>query len=469
MPDSSRKVWAGYLVLGLSVFLCFCLVFESHIEIPVLLAWLGHGHPILLHFPIVLLLLLIFLGLTNRKIPDTLFEVAVISSLLTAITGFFLASEISEKGSLLTWHQYLGSGTALLAALWYGIRKAERTRKYLLPVLQLMLLALILSAGHFGGMITHGADFLDLPLGNKERSLPDNPKIYQDVVSPMLEDHCIKCHNSNKRKGELLLTSIADMLRGGESGAALVAGAPEKSELIRRLHLPQSDEEHMPPEDEKPLEKMDIQLLERWIALGASDTLQMNDLSIDEPLFGIIREMVEPDREAQWKELPQIPDSTLTRLANDYLTIHRISQNTQALSIKAYLPPTYDPKALLALNQIATNIVELDLSGLPIGAPEMELAASCPRLERLELDGTPISDEDLRQIVNLQHLKVLKLYETQIGDSSVPTLLNLKGLTHVYVHDTNFSGKALDNLKAQKKELSVYGGPAEEKPDPDVE
>lgn len=467
MPDSSRKGWAGYVVLGLSVFLCFCLLFESFIEVPALLTWLGHWHPMLLHFPIVLLLLLVFLGLTNQRIPDTLFEFAVISALLTAITGFFLAAEISGKGTILTWHQYLGSGTALLAALWYGLRKVKRTRKYLFPLLQLMLLGLIVSAGHFGGMITHGEDFLDLPVSAKDRKLPDNPLIYEDVVYQILDDHCIKCHNSNKRKGELLLTSLNDMFKGGESGTTMVAGSPETSELIRRLHLPQSDEEHMPPDGEKPLEKKDIQIIERWIALGASDSLRMNDLSIDEPLFGIIREMTEPDREAQWAELPQIPDSTLVRLSNDYITIRRISQNTGGLSIKAYLPPSYDPKALLALNQIASNIVELDLSGLPIGAAELELAASCPHLERLELDKTPISDDDLRLIKDLQHLTVLKLYETKVGDSSVQTLLNLKGLTHVYLHDTNFSREALDNLKAQKKELSVFGGPGEEKQDTD--
>lgn len=462
MPDNSRKGWAAYFVLGLSVFLSFCLLFESYIEVPGLLAWLGHGHPILLHFPIVLLLMLVFLGLTNKKIPDRLFGFAVISALLTAITGFFLASEISEKGTLLNWHQYLGSGTALLAALWYGIRKRVRKVKYLPTVLQVTLLGLILSAGHLGGLITHGEDFLDLPIADKRRALPDNPLIYEDVVYQILDARCVKCHNSNKRKGELLLTSLNGMLTGGESGTAITPGSPEKSELIRRLHLPQSDEEHMPPEGENPLEKKDIQVIERWIALGASDTLRMNDLSIDEPLLGIIKEMTEPDREDQWADLPKIPDSTLLNLSNDYLTIRRISQNTEALSIKAYLPPSYDPKTIQALQQIATNIVELDLSGLPVGTSELELAAGCPQLERLELDKTPVSDDDLRLIKDLQHLKVLKLYETKVGDSSVQTLVGLKNLSHVYVHGTNFSQQALDNLEAQRNDLSIYGNREEE-------
>src|SRR5690606_20582752 len=107
MAYTLKKRWVDYAVLGLSLFLIFCLVFESHIQVPALVGWLGRWHPLVLHFPIVLLLLCIFLGLTGKPIPPNLFTVTVLSTLVTAISGFFLGKEIPAKGDLLVWHQWL--------------------------------------------------------------------------------------------------------------------------------------------------------------------------------------------------------------------------------------------------------------------------------------------------------------------------------------------------------------------------
>ena len=121
MTVSTKIKWVDYVVFGLSLFLIFCLVFDSYIELPRLIAWLGRWHPLVLHFPIVLLLLCVFLGLTNKKIPKLLLTLAVIFALVTAISGFFLGKETGAKGDLLFWHQWLGGGLALLAAMWYWL------------------------------------------------------------------------------------------------------------------------------------------------------------------------------------------------------------------------------------------------------------------------------------------------------------------------------------------------------------
>ena len=56
---------------------------------------------------------------------------------------------------------------------------------------------------------------------------------YEDDVLPVFRDNCLKCHNPDKLKGDLDLTSFSGVLKGGGSGPALNSGDPEGSVLFR--------------------------------------------------------------------------------------------------------------------------------------------------------------------------------------------------------------------------------------------
>ena len=254
------------------------------------------------------------------------------------------------------------------------------------------------------------------------------------------------------------MTSIGELIKGGESGPALVVGDPVNSELIRRLHLPMEDEEHMPPDGKKPLSDNEIQILERWIALGASDTLKLSDLDNSEPLVGLVRKMMDSGTTNSWAKLPKVADSTLQNLASDYVTIQRISSNSQALGISVFLPPDYDSKNITDLKRIANNIIELDLSGIPIGEKEMELVAMCKNLEWLEVDRTPITDSEFNRLKGLAQLRVLKAYETGITDKSVAVIKDFKGLKSLYVWETQISEGGLTELKEALPNLQLDHG-----------
>jgi len=458
MAQKNSSPWVDYVIFGLTVFLVFCLIFESFIDLPSLVAWLGRWHPLILHFPIVLLLMAAVIGLFNQIVPKLLLTVATLSALVTAITGFFLGTESVPKGDLLFWHQWMGAGVAILAVVWYWVSTNHLQQTYLVKGIQVVLIVLIGLTGHYGGMITHGEDFLALPRSKKLEKIPENPLIYEHIVYRVLDNNCIACHNPNKIKGELLMTSISELIKGGESGPALVVGNPGESELIRRLHLPMEDEEHMPPEGKKPLSNNEIQILERWIALGASDTLKLSHLDNDEPLVGMVRKMMEPGTINSWAKLPKVADSTLQNLASDYVTIKRIASNSQALSISVYLPPEYDPKNITDLKRISNNIIELDLSGIPIGQKEMDLVAMCKNLEWLEIDRTPVTDTEFKKLIGNTGLRVLKAYETDISDESVAVLKDFKGLRSLYVWETKISEGGLTELKEALPNLHLdYG------------
>src|SRR5688572_29586412 len=47
---------------------------------------------------------------------------------------------------------------------------------------------------------------------------------YEDHVLPIFRDNCLKCHNPDKLKGDLDLTSFSSAVKGGGGGATLNAG-----------------------------------------------------------------------------------------------------------------------------------------------------------------------------------------------------------------------------------------------------
>ncbi|NHF61467.1 hypothetical protein FK220_019095 [Flavobacteriaceae bacterium TP-CH-4] len=458
MGNSANIRWVDYSIFGLSLFLIFCLLFDSFIQLPDLVAWLGKWHPLILHFPIVLLLIAVFLGLSGKDIPKKLLTVAVFAALLTAISGFFLGKETGTKGDLLVWHQWLGGSLALVAVIWYVVEGRQWAKKGVAKGLQIVLIGLVGFTGHYGGMVTHGEDFLALPKKKRSDKIPENPLIYEDVVGMILENNCVSCHNTNKRKGGLLMTSLEGLLKGGDVGNTVVPGNPENSELILRLQLPKDDKEHMPPDGKKPLNDSEIQILERWIALGASDTVRLNQLEKSEPLVALVEGLMQPDPMEKWAALPAVADSTLQQLNSDYVTVNRVAANSNALSISVFMPPDYDPGFITGLKIVAGNVVELDVSGLPLESVEFDVIAAMVNLEWLEIDGTPVTDAEMKKLGALRNLKLLKIYQTPIGDQSLEVFKNLPDLKSLYLWQTAVSKAALAVFRSDRPEVSISTG-----------
>jgi len=82
-------------------------------------------------------------------------------------------------------------------------------------------------------------------------------------VEPILDRHCFKCHGGVKQKGGLDLRSLETMLRGGESGPAIVPHESSNSRLIQFIQP--GAEPHMPPDEKKQLSPGEISVLRKWV------------------------------------------------------------------------------------------------------------------------------------------------------------------------------------------------------------
>jgi hypothetical protein len=96
---------------------------------------------------------------------------------------------------------------------------------------------------------------------------PEQLDFFESRIRPVLIEHCLECHSNNdNQKGGLSLTSRAGLLRGGESGPAIVPGKPDASLLLEALRY---ESYEMPPKGK--LSDRIIDDFATWIAMGAPD------------------------------------------------------------------------------------------------------------------------------------------------------------------------------------------------------
>src|SRR6185295_3014369 len=118
-----------------------------------------------------------------------------------------------------------------------------------------------------------GAPLCVLLMSQARAAQPDaaGVEFFENKIRPLLVDHCYKCHSAEgeKIKGGLLLDTREGLLKGGDTGPAIVPGDLEKSLLIKAVRYMDKDLQ-MSPKNKK-LSDEQIADLETWVKMGAPD------------------------------------------------------------------------------------------------------------------------------------------------------------------------------------------------------
>lgn len=103
--------------------------------------------------------------------------------------------------------------------------------------------------------------------------------LFKDYVLPLFEQRCYECHShqAEKAKGGLMLDSANGLLKGGNSGPAIVPGQPGASRLFKAISY-QDPDLQMPPKQMLP--ESDIEHVRQWIALGAPDSRPVENVPV---------------------------------------------------------------------------------------------------------------------------------------------------------------------------------------------
>ncbi|MCA9064180.1 MAG: hypothetical protein KDA96_14015, partial [Planctomycetaceae bacterium] len=120
--------------------------------------------------------------------------------------------------------------------------------------------------------------FQIIEIDDVERS---EPVSFETEVLPILQRNCLACHSASERQGDLVLESPQGMLKGGDSGPAIVPGKGDESLLIEvAAHIV---EPVMPPEDNDvaaaDLTPAELGLIRLWINQGAKGSGGVNSIS----------------------------------------------------------------------------------------------------------------------------------------------------------------------------------------------
>ncbi|WP_254511759.1 PSD1 and planctomycete cytochrome C domain-containing protein [Anatilimnocola floriformis] len=90
---------------------------------------------------------------------------------------------------------------------------------------------------------------------------------YAARIKPVLKERCFACHGALKQEGSLRVDSVANLLKGGDSGSSLKASDVAASLLLNKITA-KEESERMPPEGE-PLKPAEIEAIRAWIAAGS--------------------------------------------------------------------------------------------------------------------------------------------------------------------------------------------------------
>ena len=405
-----------------------------------LLNYLGKFHPVVLHLPIGALYLTFCLVLLEKFFKNS-YTIPIrfgllfsfVFSVLSALLGFFLYLGDDFSGDLIERHMWLGISTTLFIGVLLWIHKTSTHIKYFNGVF-LITIILLSVTGHFGGQITHGSDYLKLPDFSQTTKVTsiDSVNIYSSIVMPILDNKCVKCHNLNKSKGDLILNSKEAILKGGESGSILVSFDASSSHLYNYPNLPMEDKMHMPPEGNSQLTENEIELLRIWIDKGAEfeaynsfSTFEKNEQEIVNSFIKVDLEKVDPPRK---KDLEKLLDLNFR--------LERNSVSNNYLEAK-FLGTDLKSKHLSALSKVKKQLIKLDLSNTDLNDGLLQKLKSFTSLKYLKINNTSVTDNGLLSISN--SIESLNLNNTGVGFEGLNQLLQNNELKTVYLWNTNIN------------------------------
>ena len=445
---ANRRMWiaAACLTLALLVLpVVFRLDGKPHGD---WLQFVGRFHPLAVHLPIGLIVLVPVLEIAGtfrpglREAAGFVLGLACVLCLGTLILGYVLAYGSGDTGATVTRHMWGGITLAIGLMLCFLARpvwSSGAPRIY--PILLGCVLIALLWTAHQGGSLTHGADYLTryMPvplkrlaaLGGANASIPYPDSFFTKHIHPILDSNCVACHGAAKIEGGLRLDSYETLMKGGKDGPVIVARDADKSLLVQRVTLPAGDPHAMPAEGRPPLKPEQITWIRAWIRAGGSPTsrevagvvipAEKPELT-PEPVgdYSKLKDEIEQMRHAQGAKL--VPVSSKPA---DGLILNTVD-----------VAPAFGDAQLAQFEKFAPYIVEANLARTAITDAGFVTLARFIYLRSLHLEGTAVTGSGLAKLTPLSRLTYLNLSETRVTQASLAPLKSMPNLRHIYLFDT---------------------------------
>lgn len=428
--------------------------------------FIGRFHPLTVHFPIALILLVPVLEIVGRHenfsylrlSSGFVLGLATMAGIFAAFLGWCLARTGGYSGPILTQHMW--GGVTLTAICWlcwalHSRMDEPNAGKYYAAAL--IVCVLVVSwTGYRGGQVSQGEEHLTEYMPSLLRhaiGLQDKAPLLQAStdsfywlrVQPIFTERCVTCHGPKKQKSGLRLDSYGWLMRGGKHGTVIKAGSSQGSDLFRRITLSPGQDDFMPKEKNQPLSSNQVKLIDAWIGAGASGSLPLN-------AFKQLPAGPATDAARAEVSFPQINladiakaregiASAVAQLQNKFPNILTYeSRNSADLVLNASLRGLkFGDDDLAAFTPVADHITLADFSRTAITDQAAPGIAAMYRLRVLRLSQTKITDATLKALPGLNKLESLNVYGTGVTVATLPLLEKLPKLEHVYAGQTAIS------------------------------
>jgi uncharacterized membrane protein/mono/diheme cytochrome c family protein len=450
-------------------------------------AFLGRFHPLLVHFPIALLVLAGLVELIAGRRGDRspwasavlapLAALAALAAVVAATAGYLLGATGGYGGSTFLLHRLLGITVALLAILtalvaWQR-RQAGGAWTWVLRGLLALTIGVLTAAGHLGATLTHGDGYLTelapapirnllgAPAAERYTGPPERAPIYRTLVHPILQRHCASCHASGAPLGGLALDTPDAIQKGGDHGPVIVPEHALASELIRRVWLPPSHQDAMPPRGQRPLAPADAAVLRWWIDTGASFEATIADVEIAPDVLPGLEARLGPIARGG----PTVPSITLPAVDPSLLAAARargvdvsaIADGSPFLQARLDVSQPADA-AVAALAPLAPHVLWLSLAGSRVSDAALPALGKLRNLTRLDLSRTATTDAGVQALAGLPQLETVNLYGTKVTDAGLAPLATMPRLRRVYVWQTAVTPAGVEKMKATAPKLEIVLG-----------
>ena len=469
------KGQSGNVVFALGSFILFLLLFEDKLVVFPWLQPVGRIHPLIVHFPIVLLLLALIMEFFRfkddyrsqqlfQKFSANLLLAGVLTAGLTVIMGIFLSQEEGYNGTALWRHKW--SGVVLFYSAW-GIYAWREATWYKAPVAKagaIITIACLIMVGHLGATLTHGENFILQPvLADAEEIVPlEDAVVFDHVIRPIFESKCISCHNAEKLKGRLKLTDSVSIIKGGKTGALFVSGRPDESLMLKRIHLPVGEKKHMPPSGKPQLTYEEMELLHHWIKSGPTFHKKVTALPEGDTLKLVSMRLLERKQQNSDElefDFPAVAQHKIEGLNSNYRVVTPVSISSPALAVNIYNRNEYTPRTLDELKEVKLQVISLQLSKIPVRDEDIKYITRLDNLRRLNLNFTDVTGKGLKMLSSLKNLRSLSLSGTKIDYDDLTQALPLfETLEMVAIWDTGITPSELSALESRFRHISFIGG-----------
>ncbi|PWT84691.1 MAG: hypothetical protein C5B58_04330 [Acidobacteria bacterium] len=421
--------------------------------------FIGRFHPLLVHFPIALFLLVPVLEIAGQSARFAylrlsigfVLALAMLGATTAATLGWFLGRSGGYSGRLITQHMWGGILLTIVCWLCWLLRTRLREFGVTYGIAVALGVGLVAWTGYRGGQLSLGPNHLTehMPSGlrnllgvgdNREASGSgaDPNTFYGARIQPILAARCIGCHGADKHKGNLRLDSYRALLRGGKDGPVIQPGNIQGSDLFRRITLPAAHDDFM-PKGKQSLTPDQVKVIELWIGSGASDTLALNAIKNAPSASAVPAEVnfeqVDP---AAVVKLRSAIGAAVSQLQKQFPNILDYdSRGSADLRLNAsILGSKFGDRDLEAFAPVAEHIIFADFSRTAVSDRSAAAIAGMKRLRVLQLMDTSFTDATLLRLDSLNQLESLNVYGTPVTAAVLPTIAKLPKLLHFYVGQT---------------------------------